>query len=97
MASPLGLFVGLFILMAIFAFVNGMSHSAANSFLLRRFVEIIIGITLFFVGVNTVRRLDEASLGDTLADAQVAALRSIAIFFTSSPPRRVDAGPAGAF
>ncbi len=59
-ASPLGLFVGLFILIAIFSFINGMSHSPASSFLLRRFGEIIIGITLFFVCVNTVRSEDDA-------------------------------------
>ncbi|MDQ3249620.1 MAG: O-antigen ligase family protein, partial [Chloroflexota bacterium] len=54
-ASPLGLLVGLFMLMAIFSFANGLTHSSANSFLLRRFAEILIGISLFFVAVNTVR------------------------------------------
>ncbi|CAN5825870.1 O-antigen ligase family protein [soil metagenome] len=58
-ASPLGLFVGLFMLMAIFSFAYGLTHSSANSFLLRRFAEILIGIGLFFVAVNTVRTQTE--------------------------------------
>lgn len=59
-ASPLGLPVLLFLLMALFSFVLGLSHSPANAFLLRRFLEILIGIALFFVVVNTVRSAAEA-------------------------------------
>ena len=58
-ASPIGLLVALFILMAIFSFANGLSHSPASSFLLRRFAEIVLGVSLFFVTVNTVRTLPE--------------------------------------
>ena len=58
-ASPLGLSVALFMMMALFSFANGLTHSAANSFLIRRFVEILIGIALFFVAVNTVRTIAE--------------------------------------
>ena len=58
-ASPIGLLVALFILMAIFSFANGLIHSPANSFLLRRFAEIILGISLFFVTVNSVRTAPE--------------------------------------
>ncbi len=54
-ASPLGILVGLFMLMAVFSFANGLTHSAANTFLLRRFLEILLGISLFFVTINTVR------------------------------------------
>ncbi len=53
--SPLGLLVGLFMLMAIFSFAYGLTHSAANSFFIRRFAEILLGIALFFVAINTVR------------------------------------------
>jgi hypothetical protein len=53
--SPLGVWVLLFILMALFAFAYGLSHSAANSYFLRRFAEIILGIALFFVIINNVR------------------------------------------
>ncbi len=58
-ASPIGLLVALFILMAIFSFANGLTHSPANAFLLRRFIEIILGVSLFFVTVNTVRTIAE--------------------------------------
>ena len=54
-ASPLGGAVALFLLLAIFSFLYGLTHSAANTFLMRRFVEILLGISLFFVAVNTVR------------------------------------------
>ncbi len=54
-ASPLGILVGLFILMAIFSFAYGLTHSSANSFFIRRFSEILLGISLFFVAINTVR------------------------------------------
>jgi len=54
-ASPIGGLVGLFMIMALFSFVNGLSHSSANNFLLRRFTEIILGISLFFAVVNTIR------------------------------------------
>ncbi|MCB0128279.1 MAG: hypothetical protein KDE58_38700, partial [Caldilineaceae bacterium] len=40
--SPLGLLVGLFMLMAIFSFAYGLTHSAANSFFIRRFAEILL-------------------------------------------------------
>ncbi|MCB0061249.1 MAG: O-antigen ligase family protein [Caldilineaceae bacterium] len=53
--SPLGLLVGLFMLMAVFSFAYGLTHSAANSFFIRRFAEILLGIALFFVAINTVR------------------------------------------
>jgi len=59
-ASPIGLLVMLFLLLALFSFALGLTHSPANTFLLRRFLEILIGIALFFVIVNTVRSEDEA-------------------------------------
>ena len=54
-ASPLGILVALFLLIAVFSFALGLTHSPANMFLLRRFLEILLGITLFFVTINTVR------------------------------------------
>lgn len=53
--SPLGIPVGLFMLLALFSFALGMSHSAANAFIVRRFAEILLGIGLYFVAVNSVR------------------------------------------
>jgi O-antigen ligase len=57
--SPLAIPVGLFMLLAVFSFAYGLTHSAANSFLIRRFAEILLGISLYFVAVNTVRTPDE--------------------------------------
>ncbi len=54
-ASPIGLLVGLFLFFALFSFANGLTHSRASSFQLRRFVEILLGIATFFVAINTVR------------------------------------------
>ncbi|MBE2238677.1 MAG: O-antigen ligase family protein [Caldilineaceae bacterium] len=59
-ASPIGLLVVLFLLLALFSFALGLAHSPASTFLLRRFLEILIGIALFFVVVNTVRSEAEA-------------------------------------
>lgn len=54
-ASPLGGLVGLFMLMALFSFAYGLTHSSATSFFIRRFGEILLGISLFFVAINTIR------------------------------------------
>jgi hypothetical protein len=53
--SPLGSAVGLFVLLALFSFAYGLTHSATNAFLTRRFAEILLGISLYFVTVNSVR------------------------------------------
>lgn len=58
-ASPLGVLVALFMLLALFSFANGLAHSPANTFLLRRFAEILLGIGLFFVTINAVRAVSE--------------------------------------
>ena len=59
LSSPLGIPVALFMLLAIFSFAYGLSHSSANSFFVRRFAEILLGIGLFFVAINTVRSTAE--------------------------------------
>lgn len=58
-ASPIGWLVGLFVLMALFSFVYGLAYSQITSFALRRFAEILLGICLFFVAINTVRTQPE--------------------------------------
>jgi hypothetical protein len=59
LASPLGAGVALFMLLAIFSFAYGLTHSSANQFFIRRFAEILLGIALFFVAINTVRTTAE--------------------------------------
>ena len=68
-ASPLGILVALFLLIAVFSFALGLVHSPANTFLLRRFLEILLGVSLFFVTINTVRTEAELDLGDALDHA----------------------------
>ena len=46
--SPIGLLIGLFMLMAIFSFVYGMAHSRPTTTIIRRFGEILLGIGLLF-------------------------------------------------
>ncbi len=53
--SPIGLLIALFMLMAVFSFIYGMTHSRPSSTVIRRFGEILLGIGLFFVVINTVR------------------------------------------
>lgn len=55
LGSPIGLLVGLFMLMALFSFLYGLTHSPPTNFLVRRFAEIFIGIGLYFAVINTVR------------------------------------------
>jgi O-antigen ligase len=57
--SPIGLLVALFAVMAVFSFALGLTHSPASSFLLRRFLEILLGVSLYFVAINTVRTYAE--------------------------------------
>ncbi len=56
--TSLGLPVGLFILLAVGAFVFGLSHAALTSYVLRHFAEILLSVALFFLVVNTVRDAD---------------------------------------
>jgi O-antigen ligase len=55
LTSPLAIPVALFMLLAVFSFAYGLTHSSANAFFVRRFAEILLGISLFFVAINTVR------------------------------------------
>ena len=57
--SPIGLLVGVFLLMAVFSFVFGSSHSRPTTTIIRRFGEILLGIGLFFIVINTVRTQSE--------------------------------------
>ena len=54
-SRPSDWLIGLFMLMAIFSFVYGMAHSRPTTTIIRRFGEILLGIGLFFIVINTVR------------------------------------------
>jgi hypothetical protein len=54
-STPLGLPIGLFMLLAVGAFVFGLAHAPLTSYVLRHFGEILLSMALFFLVVNTVR------------------------------------------
>ena len=53
--TSLGMPVLAFMLMAMGSFVFGLTHAPLTAYLLRHFVELMLGVALFFVVVNTVR------------------------------------------
>jgi len=52
--TPLGLPIGIFMLLALGSFVFGLSHAPLTSYILRHFAEILLSVALFFLIVNTV-------------------------------------------
>lgn len=84
-ASPIGVLVALFMLMALFSFANGLTHSAANTFIIRRFAEILLGIALFFVTINTVRTIPELEWVTRWIMLAGFACAGIAVFFYVIP------------
>ncbi len=59
-ATPLGLPIIVFMLLAWASFIAGLGHAYLDQYVLRHFVEILLSIGLFFVVVNCVR--DRAQL-----------------------------------
>lgn len=57
-ATPVGGPVLAFALLAVAAFVAGLSHGAVTSYLIRHFAEVLLSIALFYLVVNTVRDVD---------------------------------------
>jgi polysaccharide biosynthesis protein PslJ len=83
--SPIGLWVGLFMLLALFSFAYGMTHSQATSFMIRRFAEILLGIALFFVTINTVRTQSELNWVSRWVLVGSFACAAIAVIFYAIP------------
>lgn len=83
--SPIGLLIGLFMLMAIFSFVYGMAHSRPTTTIIRRFGEILLGIGLFFVVINTVRSQRELNWVVRWLFLAAWACASIAVLFYVIP------------
>jgi O-antigen ligase len=57
--TRLGLPVFIFTVLAVVAFVAGLAHAPLTQQVARHFAEVILGILLFFVVVNTVRQPDQ--------------------------------------
>ena len=83
--SPIGLLVGLFMLMAVFSFIFGMTHSRPTTTIIRRFGEILLGIGIFFVVINTVRTQRELNWVTRWLFLAGWACASIAVLFYVIP------------
>lgn len=57
--TPLGLPVAVFLLLALFAFAAGLGHARPTATVVRHFAELLLGIAVFFVVVNNVRRREQ--------------------------------------
>jgi len=81
--TPLGAPVLAFILLAIGAFVAGLSHGALTSYLVRHFAEVLLSIALFFLVINTVRDVDrlERLTRVLILAATAAAALGIVLYF----------------
>jgi hypothetical protein len=55
--SPLGASIFAFLLWALITFIAGLSHVPLNATVLRRFVEVLLAVSLFFVTINQVRHI----------------------------------------
>jgi O-antigen ligase len=55
--SPLGASIFAFLLWALITFLAGLSHVPLNATVLRRFAEVLLAVSLFFVTINQVRHI----------------------------------------
>lgn len=83
--TPLGPAVLLFLLMALFAFANGLRFSRPTSTTSRNFAELLLAISFFFVLVNTLRRRADLDFVVRLILLAGAAAAAIAIVFYVIP------------
>lgn len=56
-ASKLGAPIFAFLLWALITFIAGLSHAPLNATVLRRFAEVLLAVSLFFMTVNQVRHI----------------------------------------
>jgi len=57
-ATPLGLPVFAFLILAVFSFIAGLAYAPATTQVLRQFAEVLAAISFFFVVVNVVQTRD---------------------------------------
>ena len=57
-ATPLGLPVFAFLILAVFSFIGGLAYAPATTQVLRQFAEVLAAISFFFVVVNVVQTRD---------------------------------------
>ena len=67
-ATPVGGGVAVFALLAVAAFVAGLSHGVVTTYLIRHFTEVLLSIATFFLVVNTVKDVKRLQYLLRLAD-----------------------------
>lgn len=83
--SPIGAAVLLFLLMAFFAFANGLRFSRPTMTTLRNFAELVLAIAFFFVLVNTLRTRRDAEFFARLIMLAGVVAAAIAVVFYVIP------------
>ncbi len=76
-ATPLGLPILVFLVLAVFSFIAGLAYAPLTQDVLRHFAEVLISIALFFVVINVVRTREQ--LGRFVTALIVAGFVSAAI------------------
>ena len=84
--SPIGALVLGFLLLAIFAFANGLRYGRPSMTTIRNFAEVALAITLFFLLVNSLRTEADIDLVARLIMVAGAAAAGIAVIFYVIPP-----------
>jgi len=85
LASPIGAAVLLFLLVAVFAFANGLRFSRPTMTTIRNFAELVLAIGFFFILVNTLRTQRDTELVARLIMLAGAAGAAIAVVFYVIP------------
>ncbi len=83
--SPIGALVLGFVLMAVFAFANGLRYSRPSMTTVRNFAELALAVTLFFLLVNSLRTEEDISLVARLIMVAGAVAAGIAVIFYVIP------------
>ena len=83
--SPIGALVLGFVLMAVFAFANGLRYSRPSMTTVRNFAELALAVTLFFLLVNSLRTEEDINLVARLIMVAGAVAAGIAVIFYVIP------------
>ncbi len=83
--SPIGALVLGFLLLAVFAFANGLRYSRPSTTTIRNFAELALAVTLFFLLVNNLRTAADIDLVARLIIVTGAVAAGIAVIFYVIP------------
>ncbi len=81
--TPLGVPLVVFMLLCCVSFVIGLAYGSLTTNLIRRFVELLLSMSLFFLVVNNVRREDhlEQILGVLIVSGAIASLIGVILYY----------------